>query len=263
MLDYFLNISNSTYCFTSIYCAGLLLVLIFEHRKRLKYVQSSFFKLNGSKIFRYEIRERSDKNFQIVFLFLFVSLFLAIFHFVPPLTLISSAIFYYIYSRFCVSMDDVIRKPNHIILLLLSLAFLPDWFVDEKNNDSQLVVYVVLVILSQMYGSSAYQKLKKSGLKWMDGYSIRYYLKYHHLMYGNRLPLILSNYPIKLLSFFSWLTILFEATFFLTLFFPSLIPIYSVLGISFHLSTLIIMRINYFRLVMLIYLGLLIIYYLY
>lgn len=252
---------NPTHLFAMIFCWGIALTVLWEHRLNAAYVHSAFLSLNPAQIARFPAQNISPIQFHLLGLLALVALISAGAFVFPRVALLLSAGILYIYYKVVKPVDGVRRKPLHIMLILMSLAFLPDWEFSQYGTSFNDVQTLVLLILSQMYVSSAFHKLKKSDWKWGDGNSLKYYLNFHFLMYDDQLPLWLAQQPKWVLKVASISTLIFEGTFFLLLFFPALIPVYIAIGIGFHLFSLIIMRINYLRLVIWSYLGLLAVYY--
>ncbi len=246
---------NPTYRFTKIYALGILAILLFEHKRRLSYVQSPFIKLWDVIILGFNVKNINPVYFNLLFATLCGSLICVIFLIAPRLMLIISSLLAYIYMRITLYMDDVNRKPFHVITILLSLAFLPEWGKENVATTSYLVI-LISVILSQMYFSTSYQKLKKSGLKWMNGHTMRSNLFYHYLLYNNKLAFWLGKQSTTILIFLSIYALLFELSFILVLGFPNLLIYYICAGILFHLGILLFMKINYFRLIIWSYLAL-------
>ena len=100
-------------------------------------------------------------------------------------------------------------------------------------------------VYALIYLSTALSKLGKSGLDWMNGYTLQYYLLADGLRDQNSFGIWLGQqHTIAWLM--SWLTILFEGTFCLVLIFPRLVWIYVPFGIAFHLGIYMTMRAPFF-----------------
>lgn len=105
-------------------------------------------------------------------------------------------------------------------------------------------------LLSLAYFSSALSKVAKAGLDWMNGYTLQYYMVRDGLRWGSDLGVFLGQFhtPAVILS---WLTVIFEATFFLVLIFPRLVKIYIPAGIAFHMGVYLTMLAPFFSFMML------------
>ena len=255
----YVNQMNATHLFIMIYCWGIAFVFLLEHPKRVQYFNSIYFHIKPSRVFLFSTTKMPLWQFHSVWGIGMITLVLAGLWVYPQLMLLLSAIALFIYYKTMKSMSDVNRKPIHVILILSSLVFLPNWASGLKDTSHLYVYWLVTIILSQMYVSSAYQKIKKSGWKWTDGYSFRYYLLNHYQNLGNQKALFVAKQPIWLLSLMSVFVLFFEGSFFLVIFFPVFFPYYALAGILFHCTTLLLMEINYLRLVIWSYLGLLMI----
>ena len=96
-------------------------------------------------------------------------------------------------------------------------------------------------VLALAYFSAAYHKLRVSGLDWMNGYTLQYYMLRDAVRWDMPLGLWLGQ-QYWLILVMSVVTIVWEATFFLLLIFPSLALIYLPLGLGFHTGTWVAMN---------------------
>jgi hypothetical protein len=107
---------------------------------------------------------------------------------------------------------------------------------DLKEENSPFARWPLLVIqwiVAIIYLDSAVSKLLKSGLDWMNGYTLQYYLWQDGLIWDRSFGIwFAQQHTLAVLS--SWVAILFELTFFLVLIFPKLVWLYIPMGISFH-----------------------------
>jgi hypothetical protein len=85
-----------------------------------------------------------------------------------------------------------------------------------------------------IYSSAALSKLAKSGLDWPNGYTLQYYAFYYGSQLDTRLGVWLSEQH-TLAVVLSWITLLFECTFFLVMLKRRLLWIYLTLGTAIHL----------------------------
>jgi predicted DCC family thiol-disulfide oxidoreductase YuxK len=110
---------------------------------------------------------------------------------------------------------------------------------------------VIQWLFAITYFSAALNKLSVDGAglfsaKWMNGYTLQYYLMADGLLWNSSLGLWLGQQHI-LAVMFSWVAILFEATLFLTLIFPSLVWIYIPMGAMFHIGIYMAQRAPFFQ----------------
>jgi hypothetical protein len=132
------------------------------------------------------------------------------------------------------------------------------WERDRKPGDrpgdnlelSSFYARWPLLMIQWFYGlfyiSAALAKLFSGGLSWVNGYTLQYYLldagvqlrKPAALWFGSQHGLI---------TIFSWITVLFEGSFWLVLLFPRLAWIYVPAGIGLHMGIYLIMGPDFFE----------------
>jgi len=96
-----------------------------------------------------------------------------------------------------------------------------------------------------VYLSAAGSKLAVAGWDWMNGFTLQYHLAVDATHNGVGLGLWLSRQH-ALVQALSWMTILFEATFFLVLLMPRLRWVYLPLGAAFHIGIYFAMHAPFF-----------------
>ncbi len=143
------------------------------------------------------------------------------------------------------SLDDLLRR--------LSLAYRRRRFepFDPLEGQSPFARWPLLVVqwmLALVYLSAAWSKLAWSGLDWMNGYTLRYFMVQDGLRWGSPLGVWLGqHHTVAWLA--SWVAILFEGTFFLVLLVPALALVYVPVGAAFHTGIYLIQRAPFFQLV--------------
>ena len=132
---------------------------------------------------------------------------------------------------------------------------------DPLARESPLARWPLLVVrwlFALIYLSAAFHKLASSGLDWMNGWTLQFYMLQDAMRWGTNVAgtgagyadepgvgaWIGQHHSIALVG--SWLSILFESTFWLVLFFPRLALIYLPIGTAFHLSVYVIQRVSFF-----------------
>jgi hypothetical protein len=117
------------------------------------------------------------------------------------------------------------------------------------GGDSPFARWPLLVIRWMFvlaYLSAAFHKLKAAGLDWMNGYTLQWYMLEAALRYD--LPLgVWVGHQLGLVVVLSWVTVLWEATFFLVLFVPALAWIYVPVGVGFHVGTWVLMQAAFYQ----------------
>ena len=120
---------------------------------------------------------------------------------------------------------------------------------DITKEQSIFAGWPILLIqwmVSMIYLSSALWKLAKGGTTWMNGYTLQYYLLQDGLRWGSNLGVWLGQHH-SLVRMLSWLTILFEGTFFAVLIFPRLAWFYVPMGAALHTGIYLAMRAPFFQ----------------
>lgn len=88
-----------------------------------------------------------------------------------------------------------------------------------------------------MYLSAFLSKMSTSGLDWINGYTLQYYLLQDGLRWDSPLAIWFAQHH-TLVFFTQWIIIIFQLTFALAVIFPPLRWIYVPLGLSMHLGIL-------------------------
>ncbi|MEY3827301.1 MAG: hypothetical protein RLZZ148_2120 [Cyanobacteriota bacterium] len=145
------------------------------------------------------------------------------------------------------SVDDIRRR----IKLNLRNRKLRD--INILNEKSRFVKWPLLLaqwIISISYLDAFVSKINPSSnvisLDWLNGYTLQYYLSGLTESKGWFDVGYLLAHNNTLASLASWVSILFEGTFFLVLFFPRLVWLYLPLGLTFHLGIFLTMKITFF-----------------
>ncbi len=101
-------------------------------------------------------------------------------------------------------------------------------------------------LLALAYFSAAYGKIvPDKGLEWMNGYTLRYYLAQDGLRWGREVGLWLAQQH-ELAVLLSWVTFVFEGTFWLALLVPPLALLYVAVGVALHTGIFVAMRAPFF-----------------
>jgi hypothetical protein len=96
------------------------------------------------------------------------------------------------------------------------------------------------------YLSAAYYKWRTAGLDWANGYTLQWYILQDALKWDNPLAFWLAQNHVMNVAM-SWLTLLFESTFFLTLVFPRWLVVYAPLGFAFHVGVYAFQKAGFFE----------------
>jgi hypothetical protein len=105
-------------------------------------------------------------------------------------------------------------------------------------------------LLSLVYLSAFLSKIFTPGtfLEWINGYTLQHYMLQDALRWNSDLGVFISQFH-ELAVALSVITLIFEGTFFLVLFFPRLTWVYIPAGIGFHLGIYLIQRAAFFPLI--------------
>ena len=135
------------------------------------------------------------------------------------------------------SLDDFFRRQS--VESLEGGPGLPAW--ERFGIFASWPLLLVQWLYALIYMSAAINKLVKGGPGWLNGYTLQYYLLQDGLRWGSSLGVAMSQIHLLALGM-SLVTVLFEGTFFLVLFFPRLWLIYIPLGFLLHTGIYLTMR---------------------
>ena len=240
---------NHTRIFQILFCSVLAVQLLLGFHRQLGYFQTTPARVYGPPprlLGRLTLPTLTSGQFILFGMVLIVSLVCAALSFVPRLFLALALLSYFLYFNPIMSLAYVQRKTNLIPLVLLVLLFAPGTGGPLTQETPQWPLWLIKIGVAQMYFSAAVQKLRHAGWRWCNGRSLRAYLMDHYLWGDSELALKLARLPGVCMALSS-VILVFELTFFLILLWPQLTLIYVVVGIAFHLSTALTMRINYLK----------------
>lgn len=118
--------------------------------------------------------------------------------------------------------------------------------LEAKSTFAKWSLTLVQWMFAIIYFDAAMSKLEQSGLDWMNGYTLRYYLLQDGLRNNLDFGVWLSQQN-NLVWLSSWMAILFEATFFCVLIFRKLAWIYLPLGTAFHTGIYLAQKAPFFQ----------------
>jgi predicted DCC family thiol-disulfide oxidoreductase YuxK len=118
--------------------------------------------------------------------------------------------------------------------------------LEERSAFAGWPLKLVQWLFALVYLSAARLKLKAAGLDWMNGYTLQYYLWQDGLRWDRAMGVWLAQHHTTA-WLLSWVTILFEGTFFLVLVFPRLAWIYIPVGIALHTGIYLAMKAYFFQ----------------
>ena len=168
-------------------------------------------------------------------------------------------------QSFMYSFGELHHPEALFMAALLLLALSPSgavWSLDARRHrapggplhaTSPFARWPLLAIqwlLALAYFSSAISKLASSGLSWANGYTLQYYLIEDGLRWQRPLGVWLGQQHLLVMAL-SWLTLIFEGTFFLVLAWPALAWLYLPVGTAFHAGIYFAMDAPFFQLIVL------------
>jgi hypothetical protein len=154
-------------------------------------------------------------------------------------------------QAFAYSFGDLHHRETLMIVTLWLLALSPaggalslDRYLASRNSPrrnppqkkSIFAAWPILLVqnlFALVYLDSALRKLYAGGVDWVNGYTLQFYLYSDASRRGSEFGLWLAQQHTAV-CVLSWVTILWEGTFFLVLIFPRLVWVYIPLGIGLH-----------------------------
>jgi hypothetical protein len=152
-------------------------------------------------------------------------------------------------QAFAYSFGDLHHREALMIITLWLLALSPaggvlslDSYLANRNSlhrKSKKSIFagwpILLVqnLFGLVYLDAALRKLEAGGTDWVNGYTLQFYIYNDASRRGSAFGLWLARQHAAACAL-SWVTILWEGTFFLVLIFPRLVWVYLPLGIALH-----------------------------
>jgi hypothetical protein len=236
---------NYVRLFASFYCAVIAAVISIRHADQFAYLKlTRSFEKPARVLNIWRVPPLSDGQFHAAGAGLVLALVMAAAGIFPRLALCAAAALYFLYFGQIISLSYVVRKIYLIPQVLLLLAAAPGIGQSLHAQTPRWPLLAVQAILAQMYLSSAFSKLRASGIGWARWTQLQGILLEHDLIYD--LPFS-SRVARKrwLCGTLGLAALVFELTFWIVLAAPRLSIPYAVAGLLLHISTLLLMRIDY------------------
>lgn len=201
---------------------------------------------------------RPDPESVVIILWLVVVLgFVSFLGFLTNISLSLFAVGFIFLQGYSYSFGDAHHPEAIMALGLLALAFSPCGkvlsvdalirkrlfrggqsvgFLDYGGEYAYWPIRFIQLIFPLMYLSAVISKLTRSGLDWVNGFTLQYAMIQDGYRHGSELAIWLSQFH-DFLKLSEWVVLIYQATFFLILFFPKLKWVYLPLGLCFHLGT--------------------------
>ena len=241
--------TNNLRLFAMLYCGALCAQILYSFRDQARYVATpdTLAPPRPLLLGRVALPTLGVVEFKVVGLCLCASLLLVCLGLWPRCFLITAIACYFLYFNQILNLGYVIRKTNVVPFILLVLLAAPGTGAPLHAPNAAWPLHLVRALLSLVYFASAVAKLRASGFGWISGgRTLQAYLLEHDLLvdapWGRRLA------ERQTLCFLLSLGILlFELTFPVIVLLPGLSPVYGAIGVAFHLSTDLTMKINYLK----------------
>jgi hypothetical protein len=133
--------------------------------------------------------------------------------------------------------------------------------LDPLSGESRFARWPLLVVqwmFALIYMSAAFHKMMSSGLDWMNGWTLQFYMLQDAMRWGSNPAGTGAGFSAEpgigawvgqyhtFATVASWVSILFETTFWVVLVVPRLARLYLPIGFAFHLAIYIIQRAPFF-----------------
>lgn len=141
---------------------------------------------------------------------------------------------------------SVDRMLSRLRQTIRNRRFVPSKPLDETSPAARWPILALLWIFSLVYASAAYYKFRVAGLDWMNGYTLRYFLLQDGIRWDIPLSVSLAQNHVFAVVM-SVGSLAFEATFFLTLIFPSVVVFYAIAGLLVHVGIWELMRAGFWE----------------
>jgi len=131
----------------------------------------------------------------------------------------------------------------------------------EESRFARWPLLLLQWMFALIYLSAALHKLSWSGLDWMNGWTLQYYMLQDAMRWGSDVAGTGAGYAAapgvgawiaqhhNMMRIASWFSILFESTFWLVLVVPRLAFLYLPLGAGFHATIYFLQRVSFFSFV--------------
>lgn len=107
--------------------------------------------------------------------------------------------------------------------------------LEYTGRDAYWPLRLIQCFFGLMYLSAFLSKLLIGGLNWANGYTLQFYLIQDYLRWGSEFGLMMSQHHYVDMAL-QIVALIFQATFFLAVFFPRLRWLYVPVGLCFHLG---------------------------
>jgi hypothetical protein len=240
---------NSTAMFARLFCAALAVLVSLNFAQQYRYFLTQPSKLygKGPKLLGLVALPALNRyQFLSCGTSFILCLLLVVLNIYPYEAIVTALLCYFLYFSQIISLAYVQRKANLIPIVLFILLFSQSLDKPLHFASPTWELTLIKIVLIQVYFSAGVQKIRRSGLGWLNGKYLQAYLLENYLWTDGNLAIALASNTV-LCAVLSILVLTFELTFGVVLFLPQLTFIYVGFALLFHLGTLITMRINYLK----------------
>ena len=244
-----LHTPNNVGMFARLFCAALVVQVSLNFGQQYRYFLTRPVKLygKGQKLLGLITLPALTRNqFLTTGIFLVFSLLLVVADIYPRLGIFAALICCVLYFGQIMSLAYIQRKANLVPIVLLILLVSPSSNKSLSSASTDWELTLIKLALVQIYFSAGLEKIRQSGLKWLNGKYLQAYLLENYLWTDRTAALAVAG-NLAACAALSTLVLIFELTFAIVVFIPALTFIYVGFALIFHLGTLITMRINYLK----------------
>jgi hypothetical protein len=234
---------TETGVFRLVYCVTLAVIVGCRHRDQLQYLRLARVVERPARILdRLPLPRLSDAQFNSAGGMLVGLLALGAFGPYSGVCLMAAVPVYFLYFGQILSLSYVARKTNLIPQILLVLAV--SSLMRDPGGETSWALTLTKAILVQVYLSAASTKLRGGLRRWLSGEQLQGALLFHDAHYN--IPLARRLAELRwLCACLTVATLVHQLTFWIVLIQPAVAPGYVSAAMAFHVSTLVLMRIDY------------------
>ena len=141
------------------------------------------------------------------------------------------------------SLDDYWRRKR---LMNKRQSYFSLNLLEGTSHFARWPLLLIQWMFALIFLSACFSKLSVSGVDWMNGYTLQFYMFRDALRWDQPLGIWLAQFH-TLIYLGQWVVILFQGTFFLVLVYPVLARIYIPLALFFHTLVYMTMKAPFFQ----------------
>lgn len=243
------HMPNGAGMFARLFCAAMAIQVLLNFGQQYRYFMTRPSKLygKGNKLLGlFTLPVLTRNGFLSAGICLVVCLLLVVVGIYPHVAIFVALISCILYFGQIISLAYIQRKTNLVPIVLLILLLSPSLNKSLSSQSTAGELTLIKLALIQVYFSAGLEKIRQSGLEWINGKYLQAYLLENYLWTDRAVSLTITRSPV-ICALLSTFVLIFELTFSIVLFLPALTFVYVAFALIFHLGTLITMRINYLK----------------